>query len=436
MDGDGDLDLFVGGQVLSGGYPAPCSSRIFRQSKDKWSLDAENSQTLTNIGMVNGAVWSDLDGDGFPELILACEWGPIRILHNTGGTLTLWDPRVNLATFQNGQQHQMPLHQLTGLWQGVTTGDFDGDGQLDFVASNWGLNSCWRTSLDRPLTVFYGDLAGRNATDILEAEYDARGQLVPRALRDTVASAVPWLAERFPTHASWSRANVLDVIGDRRDRMRELNVATLATTIFLNRKDHFEAKPLPSEAQFAPAFGVCVADFDGDGFEDIFLAQNFFAFRVEDARLDAGRGLLLRGDGKGDFESMPGQTSGIEAHGEQRSAAAADFDHDGRLDLIVAQNGSATKLFHNQRARTGLRIRVTGPTQNPDGIGAILRLKFNTSWGPAREIHSGSGYWSQDSPVLILPMPEQPKAIQVLWPGGRKTEQPIPAHAPEVIVAP
>jgi hypothetical protein len=171
------------------------------------------------------------------------------------------------------------------------------------------------------------------------------------------------------------------VIKDREAKMQKLTASTLETTVFLNRKDHFEARPLPAEAQFTPTFGICVADFDGDGDEDIFLAQNFFAFRVEEARLDAGRGLLLRGDGKGGFEPMPGQTSGIKAYGEQRGAAVADFDHDGRVDLAVTQNGAATKLFRNTHARPGLRVRLVGASGNPDGVGAMLRLKFGDRWG-------------------------------------------------------
>jgi hypothetical protein len=245
---------------------------------------------------------------------------------------------------------------------------------------------------------------------------------------------VPWIAERFPTHAAWSRATAADVLGDRRARMRELTATTLATTVFLNRKDHFEARPLPTEAQFAPTFGVCVADFDGDGREDLFLAQNFFAFRVEDSRLDSSRGLLLRGDGKGGFIPMPGQLSGIKVHGEQRGAAVADFDHDGRTDLVVTQNGNATKLFRNTGARPGLRVRLAGPPENPDGVGAVLRLKFASGWGPAREIHSGSGYWSQDSTGAVLATPESPNAIQVSWPGGGRTEQPISQHSGEISI--
>jgi len=430
IDGDGDLDLFVGGQVVPGHYPLPARSLLFRFTDGVFQRDQENSRVLANIGLVNGAVWSDLDGDGFPELILACEWGPLRIFHNAHGKLEAQDPAIDspLSRTTNHVSRFM-LHDFTGLWQSVTSGDFDGDGLLDIVAGNWGMNSCWRASLEQPLTIFFGDLGGRGATDILEAEFDERGQLVPRHLRDTLAPALPWLAAQFPTHAAWSRASVADVIQGRESQALSLTAATLATTVFLNRKDHFEARPLPVEAQFAPAFGLCVSDFDGDGRADIFLAQNFFAFRVEDSRLDAGRGLLLRGDGRGGFDSAPAETSGIKVDGEQRGAAVCDFNEDGRMDLVVTQNGASTRLFQNTSGAPGLRVRLLGPPGNPLGIGAVVRLYSEKGAGPAHEVHSGSGYWSQDSAALVLALAEPPRRISVRWPGGKTTETALPTGA-------
>jgi len=111
---------------------------------------------------------------------------------------------------------------------------------------------------------------------------------------------------------------------------------------------------------------------------------------------------LLKGDGKGGLRPVPGQESGIAVYGEQRGAAAADYDGDGRLDLVVTQNGTTTKLYHNLRAKPGLRVRLAGPAGNPSGIGATMRLKSGDRFGPAREIHAGAGYWSQDSPVQVL----------------------------------
>lgn len=435
-DGDGVLELFAGGQVLPGRYPAPTSSHLYRQHGGQWIPDSQNDPVLREVGLVNGAVWSDLNGDGFPELILACEWGPVKIFRNNRGRLAAWDPPVECQ--DGGVDHRAAtnrMSQFTGLWQSVTTGDWDGDGRLDIVAGNWGLNSPWRASPERPLTIFYGDLAGGDATVILEAEFDPQlGRLVPRTLRDTLASAVPWIAEHFPTHAAWSRASLADIVEKHREKMSELTAATLATTLLLNRGDHFKIVDLPTEAQFSPTFGMGAADFDGDGHEDLFLAQNFFAFRVEDSRLDASRGLLMRGDGRGGLVAVSGQDSGILVHGEQRGAAVADFNHDGRADLVITQNGATTRLLRNTGARPGLRVKVAGPSGNPDGIGAVLRLQFAGTPGPARGIHAGSGYWSQDGSVTVLAMPRRPSAIEVSWPGGRRTEHPIDPTTTEITV--
>ena len=213
--------------------------------------------------------------------------------------------------------------------------------------------------------------------------------------------------------------------------------------IFFNRTNHFDGVELPYEAQIAPGFAVNVADFDGDGNEDIFLSQNFFdlasvaisaSFPVYDAgrRLDAGRGLWLRGAGGGRLEAVPGQKSGILVYGEQRGAALCDFDRDGRVDLVVSQNGAETKLYQNVLGKPGLRVRLAGLPGNPDGVGATLRLVFSGRMGAAREIHGGSGYWSQDSVVQVMGCPETPTQLWVRWPGGKTTTGDIPAQAREI----
>ncbi len=159
--------------------------------------------------------------------------------------------------------------------------------------------------------------------------------------------------DRFSTYRAYANAAVEEILGDKFSVARELKVTTLDSMVFLNRTDHFEARPLPIEAQFAPAFGIAVADFDGDGNEDIFLSQNFFDVEPETSRYDGGLGLVLRGDGKGNFKAMSPNGSGVRSFGEQRGCAVADYDGDGRVDLVVTQNRALTKLYHNISARAG-----------------------------------------------------------------------------------
>jgi len=424
MDGDGQLELFVGGRVVPGRYPEPASSQIYRRTEGRWILDATNSARLKNVGMVAGAVWSDLDGDGLPELVLACEWGPIRVFGNRAG-------RIEEATREWG------LDTLAGWWTGVTAGDFDGDGRMDVVACNWGLNSAYRASKAQPLSLFFGDLGGRGAIDLIETEFDSqRNSLAPRRPMNDLSKWMPWILDRFPTHRAYGEATVAELLGERSGQARKVEVNTLASMVFLNRGGRLEGRELPLEAQLAPAHGVCVGDLEGDGNEDIFISQNFFATQPETPRLDAGRGLWLRGDGKGGFQAVSGRASGVEVYGDQRGCALADYDEDGRIDLVVAQHGAATRLYHNVGARPGLRVRLNGSGENRSEVGGQMRLKFGERWGAKREVHAGSGYWSQDSALEVLGTAEQPTEIEVLWPGGKRVMYAVPPSAREIQLTP
>ena len=271
--------------------------------------------------------------------------------------------------------------------------------------------------------------------ELLEAYYDEGvKKVVPWRVLTSVARGLPWVQESFTTHAAYSVAGIEEILGERFKEAKVLEAQWLETSVFLNRGDHFEVVALPGEAQFAPAFGVSVGDMDGDGKEDIFLSQNFFGVDEETTRYDVGRGVWLRGDGRGRFEAVPGQVSGVKVYGEGRGSALCDYDGDGRLDLVVGQNEGETKLYHNVGAKPGLRVRLVGPPGNPSGIGAVMRLRFGEKWGAAREVHAGSGYWSQDSAVQVMATPDTPTALWVRWPGGKIQEVQIAPGTREITV--
>ena len=422
-DADGDLDLFVGGRAVPGRYPEPAVSMVFRNQGGAFAPDSANNTVLATAGLVSGATFADIDGDGDADLLLAREWASIQLLINDGG-------RFSPAPASWG------LERWTSRWNGLAPGDLDGDGRLDIVATSWGRNTTLAADSANPLVMFTGRIGSGTGPEMLIARRDARlNALAPLNSYPRVRVVIPDLPSRIGTFGAYADATMDQVLGASKGRVTQTAIVTLDHMVFLNRGDRFEARPLPPEAQLAPAFSAGIADFDGDGAEDLFMSQNFYATAVGIPRFDGGRGLLLKGDGKGSLTPLSGARSGVVAYGDQRGAAYADYDSDGRLDLVVSQNAAATRLFHNRAARPGLRVRVRGPAANPDAIGAHVRVVFGTRMSPVREIQAGSGYWSQNGAVQVFGTPETPTAVWVRWPGGGETRVGVPSGAKEVIVS-
>ena len=373
-DGDGDLDLFIGGRCQPGKYPSPVSSVILRNDNGQFVEDENHTELLSNIGSISAVVWTDLLGDHHPELVLACDPGLIRVYRNIAGSL-----REVTA--------ELGLGDRIGFWNSIAAGDFNGDGKMDLVAGNIGTNSAYELYGESGITWHHGDLSGGGVNEVFESYNGASpAKDLPLKSFTEVLRAIPFLRELYPTYTAYANATSSNILGEQKSKVDAIRINSFESTVIINRGDTFDVHPLPMEAQLAPVFGISVADFDGDGSEDFFLAQNFFGTRPDFPRMDAGRGLLLKGDGKGVFKPMASAMSGIRMNGDQRGSAVADFNHDGRVDLLMGQNTGQTKLYRNRLAKRGLRVRLSGGKGNPSGVGAKLRLGTETKLGPAREV--------------------------------------------------
>lgn len=420
VNSDGILDLFVGARVIPGAWPLPARSRLLLGSAGgTFATDAANAKVMSALGLVSAAVFADIDDDGWPDLIVATEFGPIRLLRNVTGTF-------------RDETRAWGMSERSSRWNGVNVGDVDGDGMLDIIATSWGRNTPWHASMSRPYTLVIGPVDSSRLGLIFARADSVTGKEMPLDGFTRIGSAIPSVRERFATYADFAMADVDAVLGPRASATQRIGATTFDHTVYLNRSNHFEARPLPTMAQLAPAFGVVVADFNGDGKEDLFLAQNFYPTEINTMRFDAGAGLLLLGNGTGAFAAQTVKASGISVLGDQRGAAAADYDGDGRVDLAVSQNGAPMTLWHNVGGTPGLRVRLHGSLRNPLAIGARLQMVSNQRRGPLREIHEGSGYWSMDSAVQIMAIDAGPQSLWVRWPNGKEQTVSIAPNQREI----
>ncbi|MGH7542084.1 MAG: FG-GAP-like repeat-containing protein, partial [Gemmatimonadota bacterium] len=308
FDGDGDIDLFVGGRVVPWRYGLdPTSMLLANDGRGRFTdVTRHVAPDLAHVGMVTDALWEDVDGDGRADLVVVGEWMPITIFCHTG------DGKLRRA--------QVPgLEKSHGWWNRIVAGDFTGDGRPDFVVGNLGLNTRLRATAQEPLTMHVKDFDRNGVSEQILSQFND-GVSYPLALRDDLVRALPYLRARYPDFEGYALQTVADIFppAELSDAVVE-KVHTFATALARNDGGgSFTLVPLPLEAQVAPIYGILPADIDEDGHLDLLLAGNFDGVKPELGRMSAGHGLVLRGDGTGGFEPIPAAESGFLVPGEGR----------------------------------------------------------------------------------------------------------------------
>jgi hypothetical protein len=334
FDGDGKIDVFVGGRVVPGKYPATPRSFLYHNVGGKL-VDVTDALApgLRQIGMVTAAVWADVDHDGRPDLLLALEWGPIAYFHNSG------------HGFENLTE-KSGLGLQTGWWSALAVVDINGDGRLDIIAGNVGLNTKYHATPAEPTVLYAGDLDGSGRDQLIEAQYE-NGRLYPVRGRSKLAYCFRWLPKKFPTYKAFAQATVGDIFPpERLAAARCLTANELASGIFFQQADGtFKFQPLPRLAQIAPINAIVARDLDGDGLVDLFCVGNNFSPEPSTGRFDGGLGLFLKGDGHGSFTPLSPVQSGISVLGDARSVAAINLPGSRQPALVVSRTEGPLLLF-------------------------------------------------------------------------------------------
>lgn len=335
-DNDGYVDLFVGGGSIPGSYPFPDKSFLYKNEKGRFVNVALDEERFTSAGIVNSAVWTDIDKDGDPDLITAGEFAPIKIYYNENGELLVKESNQEVS--------------LPGWWTTIAAADIDLDGDIDLVGGNMGLNGAYTASPDKNLKLFAGDFDNNGSVDPLLAVYlndqQVRSTLFPEVPLDQMKEQYPQVGKKFQRYHAYAAATLEDILPPAvLEKAYQRNIHTLATTYFENTGNgRFKAHPMHVRIQFAPVYKIIIHDFNRDGKPDVMAAGNSYAGDSRNGYMDASYGDILLGDGKGTFEPISPEQSGFFIKGGVRSLI--HLSNPNRVNyIVVGSNRGKTRVF-------------------------------------------------------------------------------------------
>ncbi len=388
FDKDGDLDLIVFGRNVPQQYPRLASSIVLRNDSNKGGVikftDVTNSVAadFRNLGMVTDAIASDVDNDGWTDLVLASEWAPIRVFRNKSGVFE--------------ELKETGLTQYLGLWSSINAADFDHDGDIDYVVGNMGTNNLMKPSLIHPYEIIAGDLDKNGTFDLIPFAFFSDVDGIKRSYsyfgKDEVAKQLNATRSRFTNYSEFAKANKDNLLLTE-ERQNSLSLKmNFSESAYIENKGNgkFTLKALPILAQFSAVNGIQVFDFTGDGFPDILISGNNYGNEPGIGRYDASNGLLLAGDGKGNFN--PIENSGFYAPGDAK-ALVSYLDNENNLCFLQGQNRGEFLAY---------KLNSTVKSQK------LPKNKQRYSYQMGKdiydgEIYFGSSYLGQSTGKIIVP---------------------------------
>ncbi|WP_317039867.1 VCBS repeat-containing protein [Kriegella aquimaris] len=335
FDKDGREDLLILGRQVPGNYPSPATSYILRNesSRDnvKFNFATEmQPPEFENLGMATNAIITDFNSDGRPDIIIVGEWMPIRVFENTD------------TGFEEVSEDMGLTKDTTGWWWSIEQGDFDQDGDMDYVVGNNGLNYKYKATENETFDIFAHDFDNDSNEDIVLSYYN-EGKQYPVRGRSCSSQQIPSIKQKFENYESFADATLEEVYTEKSlESALHYQVKSFASVYLENKNGQFIVHKLPIEAQTSSINGILVDDYDKDGLLDLLIAGNLYVSEVETPRNDASYGLFLKGNGEGDFQAIPASKSGFFVPGDVKDLATINYNS--KTYVIAAKNNDAMQF--------------------------------------------------------------------------------------------